>query len=110
MGMNERLRILGIMALSALLIFGVALNIHRALAAEPASAVALKQPPNADVQLVDARYTRVPEHAADDELSDIKQGMGDSLSLPTILWVLGSALLAMIGYKRMRNTNDSQQD
>lgn len=31
------------------------------------------------------------------------------ISFPAGLWLLGSALLAMVGYKRMRNTHDWQR-
>ncbi len=45
----------------------------------------------ASVELVEARFTEVDDKPAKN-------------LYPTTLWLLGSALLAMVGYKRMRNT------
>jgi len=55
----------------------------------------------ADVELVEARYREV------DSASEAKTTTSKPQKnlYPTTLWVLGSALLAMVGYKRMRNTS-----
>ncbi len=48
----------------------------------------------ADIKLVEARFNNVAKTSAPAEKN----------LYPTTLWLLGSALLAMVGYKRMRNT------
>jgi len=49
----------------------------------------------ANVELVEARYREAAAPASKAERN----------FYPTTLWLLGSALLAMVGYKRMRNTS-----
>ena len=61
----------------------------------------LEQAAVADVKLIDARYLE-PLAAPDAVVSATK---AEKNLYPTTLWLLGSALLAMVGYKRMRNTS-----
>lgn len=61
--------------------------------------VAQQQDQIENVALVEARYT-------DNDPASVRENVGASLSLPTGLWIMGSALLAMAGYKRMRNKAD----
>ncbi|MGV6817479.1 MAG: hypothetical protein ACWA44_09475 [Thiotrichales bacterium] len=63
--------------------------------------VAVKQDQVESIALVEARY-------ASDNIqgSGARESVGSSLSLPTGLWIMGSLLLAMAGYKRMRNKTD----
>lgn len=56
---------------------------------------------NKDVPLVEARYLAENTDARGHSNG---QSKSDRNLYPTTLWLLGSALLAMIGYKRMRNT------
>ncbi len=58
---------------------------------EQAAAQQVRTAHLATVELVEARFTE-PESRREKNL------------YPTTLWLLGSALLAMVGYKRMRNT------
>lgn len=57
-----------------------------------------------NIALVEARYSEVDQEAE----GSMRQNVGASLSLPTGLWIMGSALLAMVGYKRMRNNANSK--
>ena len=55
----------------------------------------------ANVELVEASY----REAASPQQAAVPASKAERNLYPTTLWLLGSALLAMVGYKRMRNTS-----
>lgn len=94
MGSLRKFRVTGMVILIVLL--GSSFAAHAGNQQE----VAAKQDQVESIALVEARY------ASDNLANGARESVGSSLSLPTGLWIMGSLLLAMAGYKRMRNKTD----